>query len=43
VFREGVLMVPYKADESVGIMYAFLNNLTVPVLIFKNENFAILL
>ena len=33
MFREGMLMVPYKVDESFGIMYAVLNNLPVPVLI----------
>ena len=37
MFREGVLMVPYKTDENVGIMCAVLNNVPVPVLIFNNE------
>ena len=37
MFREGVLMVPYEAHESVGIICAVLNNLPVPILIFYNE------
>jgi hypothetical protein len=41
VFREGLLMVPYINDESVGIMCAVLNYLPLSLLIFKNENFAI--
>jgi len=42
VFLESVIRVPYKADESVGIMCAVLYNLPVPVLTFNNEDFAIL-
>ena len=37
VFRESVLRFPYKADENLGILYAVLNNLPVPVLISSNE------
>jgi len=30
-------MIPYKADYRICIMYAVLNNLPVPVLVFNNE------
>jgi hypothetical protein len=42
VFREGMEGFSCKADEIVGILYAVLNNLLLPVLIFINEGFAIL-
>jgi len=31
VFLESVIRVPYRADETVGIICAVLNNLPVPV------------
>jgi hypothetical protein len=42
VFREGILRVPYMADVGVGIKNAVLNNLPLSVLIYNNDNFAIL-
>jgi hypothetical protein len=42
VFCEGVLMVPYINDESVGIICAVLNNSPLPIFIFNNDNLMIL-